>query len=95
MAGYSLQDLAKAIALNGSNQYYDFGKLLGFRAAQIKVTTGPIQSDEGKVAAIIDRKKSAVGDAALKPLLIQACKDLPTPIWGDVETELTSEGLFI
>lgn len=89
---YDPDSLKQAVVRNGADQFYQFGIALGLTHGQIGTTVNTIEGGEGKLLAIINRRKAAVDDAKLQKELIVACKNVASPIWGDVERDLTAQG---
>lgn len=78
----------RAVVTHGADQYFSIGRELGLNAAQINATVASIPSSAGKLRAVIERRKAAIGDERLVRELLAVCGRLPTPIQGNVRRQL-------
>ena len=78
----------KAVVRKGQDQWYEIGLELGMEHAEIMASVHAIPSNAGKLRAIIETTRQKVGNESLVEQLMTACKNIPTPIDGDVRQEL-------
>lgn len=83
-----VNSVIKAVIKHGNDRWYDIGLKLGLSNAQVNTTANDKPSGDGKLLALIERKKEEVGVQCLAQDLLRACKDISSPIIGAVEDEL-------
>lgn len=80
--------IIKAVIDQGADQYFSIGRELGLNAAKINATVSAIPTASGKLRAIIDRQRSALGEKKLVQALLEACKTIDDPIYENVVRQL-------
>ena len=83
--------VVKAVIDYGVDQWYSFGKILGYNFPQISAMTHNKASLADKLSAIIQVKTEEVDDMKkMDDLLLEACALLPDPIHAAVKRSLSS-----
>jgi hypothetical protein len=77
---------------NGSDQWSSFGYAFGFKQATVKTITASIPAESGKLQALIEQLRTEKGEDEAAEILVQASKDVPSPITGIVRDELKKQG---
>ena len=80
--------IIKAVVKQGADQYFAIGRELGLNASKINDTVSSIPTFSGKLLAIIERQKSALGEQKLAEELLAACKRIDNPIYENVLRQL-------
>ena len=72
----------------GANQWYEFGIELGYNHPQVRASTHGIDMAESKLHVLINQKHAELGRERLTDRLLNACKNIPYPIyeavWSDI-----------
>ena len=77
-----------AVVKHGSNKWYEIGLKLGLNENEIRNSTYNIPTEDGRLLAVIEAKKTKVGKNITAKDLLRACHQIPTPIDKQVEGEL-------
>ena len=80
--------IIRAVVDQGADQYFSIGRELGLNASKINATVSSIPTASGKLRAIIDRQRSALGEKKLVEELLAACKRIDDPIHENVLRQL-------
>ena len=68
--------------------WYELGLELGFTDAQITEYTYNKAEGSGKLSVLLQRKANEVSPDILEDLILNACKTIPSPIYGNVKDEV-------
>lgn len=80
----------EAVIRHGQDQWTEFGRQLGYTAAEMRALTDDILLCASKLRALILQKATEVGIRRTEDILIQACR--ACNIMGDVEREIRQQG---
>ena len=80
--------MIRAVAETGKVDWLSIGLELGYSIAEITDATTDLSSYYHKLMAIIQRKIKEIGKEETAQTLLEICKVLPTPIYGEVMDEL-------
>ena len=76
--------VVKAVLKHGRNQWFSLGVNMGYRQAEINSMCQDKASDADKLLAMILDKSEQNGEEAVVTVLLEACKSIPSPIYGAV-----------
>ena len=84
----ALKALTRSVMKHGANQWYEFGIELGYNHPQVRASTHGIDMAESKLHVLINQKHAELGRERLTDRLLNACKNIPYPIyeavWSDI-----------
>ena len=86
--GKSLSKVVQTVIREGQNQWYSFGVAMGFTVAQINGLCFDKPTPAEKLLAITHLKTEMLGEKKTDEELLEACKHLPSPIYGTVQDQL-------
>ena len=78
----------RAVLSHGCSQWYELGLELGFTRAKIVEYCHNVPECSGKLLVLLERKANEVSPEILEDLILNACKRIPSPIYGIVKDEL-------
>ena len=83
-----MKALTRSVMKHGADQWYDIGIELGYKDPQVISSTKDMRRDESKLHALINQKHAELGGERLTDRLLNACKNIPYPIyeavWNDI-----------
>ena len=80
--------IVHAVLTHGCAQWYELGLKLGFTDAEITEHCHNKAEGSGKLSVLLQRKANEVSPDILEDLILNACKTIPSPIYGRVKDEL-------
>ena len=83
-----LNKVTQTVIQLGQNQWYSFGVLMGFSEAEISAICFDKATTADKLLAIIRYKTEKIGELETDNTLLEVCKRLPSPIYGNVTQQL-------
>jgi hypothetical protein len=89
---WSFEAVQKCVVKHGQEQWYSFGLALGLTDAEIESKCEGKPTHASKLEAIISYRAQAVGERRTRNELLEACKNVPTPIYGIVLQDLQQMG---
>ena len=84
--------VVQAVLKYGRNQWFSFGVKLGYSQAEIDSVCHDKPTHADKLLAIILQKIEQMGQEAAVALLLEACKSIPSPIYGSVRQHAMLNG---
>ena len=78
----------ESVVRHGQNQWSSIGCALGFTEAEMQARCHDKPMPSGKLQAIIRLKAEKVGEENTTSELLEACKHIPSPIYGSVKDDL-------
>jgi hypothetical protein len=73
---------------HGASQWYDIGIALGYSHGEVESCTKDKKEDKSKIHCLINKKYAEVGRKEVIALLFNACKKIPSPIYGAVTEDV-------
>ena len=83
-----LSKVTQLVIRHGQNQWYAFGVALGYTAAEIESICSNKSTDAERLLAMMHQRTGKIGQKKMDRELLEACKNLPSPIYGTVEDQL-------
>ena len=74
----------QAVIRCGRHRWFALCLLMGYSASQVDDITSPIKCDADKFRAVFHNQIDTVGERAATKALLEACRCIPRPIFGDV-----------
>ena len=84
--------IRKAVAKHISSHWYEIGVELGLDKEEIESVTFDKPSHAGKLLAVIEEKRMAVGTRTTANKLLTACRQISLDVTEAVEEELEKRG---
>ena len=88
LTGKSLSKVMLTVIRHGQSQWYSFGIALGFTVAEIESACFDKPLPSEKLSAIIHQRIEKIGEKKTDSELLEACKNLPLPIYEVVKQQL-------
>lgn len=86
-----LNGVLRAVVSCAPDAWYSIGTELGFTSGELMSMTEGLCSHAAKLQRIVHQKAAAVGEEDATQLLLQACRNIPNPVIGDVLRKLQTQ----
>ena len=84
----SFVKIEETVVRHGQSQWSSLGYAMGLTKAQVDAECHNKPIPSAKLQAIIRRKVQEIGETQTKTELLDACKHIPSPVYGVVEEDL-------